>query len=56
MNIKGLGIGVAASFLSVAAAGGDQQGHHEQSRQKPHTGDLVRIVREAAEPYPNSFT
>ena len=51
MNIKGLGIGVAASFLSVAAAGGDQQGHHEQSRQKPHTGDLVRIVRETTKKY-----
>ena len=50
MNIKGLGIGLAVSMLGVAQADHpvDRDGG---AKLKPHSGELVRIVRETTKRY-----
>src|SRR5688500_2827507 len=50
MNIKGLGIGLAIAILGVAHADHpvDRDG---AAKLKPHSGELVRIVRETTRRY-----
>jgi hypothetical protein len=48
MSIRGLGICLTALILTFAVARADHQGHGESAAKlKPHTGELVRAVRES---------
>ena len=51
MSIKGLAICLTTSILALAAAGPASGGHSNDREQakgpKPHSGDLVKVVREA---------
>ena len=51
MSIKGLAICLTTSILALAAAGPASGGHSNDREQakghKQHSGDLVKVVREA---------
>ena len=47
MNIKGLSIGLVISMMGVAHGDHHQASSEQASRQKQHSGELVRTVREA---------
>jgi hypothetical protein len=56
MNIKGLGVSLSLASLFLVAAATSQQAFgdhddHSHSSQKPHSGDLVRIVRDSTRRY-----
>jgi hypothetical protein len=58
MSIKGLSIGLSLSILTLvavgvppAASGAHHDDREQSAKQKPHSGELVRIVREVTRRY-----